>query len=480
MAQIDGSVGKNNYSFYGIFTETIPADYIETNRTEFTLDIYIKNNGTRFNSNNWKKYLKVDGTECYNDSGLNINSTTVGYYESLLLMTVTGSIPHNADGSKRIIIESYIEKSTSYSSYDPGRCYLYGEIDLTRIPRTSSVSGGSGNIGSSTTIYISRASDSFTHDLYWSFGGLSGLIASGVGSSYNWTIPTSLFSQIPNSNSGIGSIICNTYLGSTYIGQSTCNFTANVVNSNPIFSSSNISYLDSNSVVTAITGNNQHIVRNQSNLQVSFSDASAQNSASISKYEITLNGGTQTKYAGSTIDYGKLNVSNNIEVSIKVTDSRGNSTTAKKTITILDWILPIASILLSRLNNYEDETYLTVTGKISSVNSKNAIQSIIYRYKKTSESTYSNDIGLNNNEEVTISMDKSFAWNFQIVITDKFGSTTYNLILPKGQPILFIDTKKLSVGVNTFPTVEEGLEINGGLYIQVEGVAIPIIEVVDE
>ena len=136
--------------------------------------------------------------------------------------------------------------------------------------------------------------------------------------------------------------------------------------------------------------------------------------------------------------------------------------------------------MLSRLNNYEDETYLTVTGKISSVNSKNAIKSIIYRYKKTSESTYSSNFTINNNEEITISMDKSFAWNFQVVIADKFGTTTYNLILPKGQPILFIDTKKLSVGVNTFPTVEEGLEINGGLYIQVEGVVIPIIEVVDE
>ena len=175
-----------------------------------------------------------------------------------------------------------------------------------------------------------------------------------------------------------------------------------------------------------------------------------------------------------------MNVSSDIQVSIKVIDSRGNSTTAKKTISILDWVLPSASILLSRLNNYEDETHLKVTGKISSVNSKNAIESIIYRFKKVSELEYSDNILIENDEEISISKDKLFAWNFQIAISDKFGTTTYNLILPKGQPILFIDTKKLSVGVNVFPTTDEGFELGGALYVQIDGVAIPIIEIVDE
>ena len=60
-----------------------------------------------------------------------------------------------------------------------------------------------------------------------------------------------------------------------------------------------------------------------------------------------------------------------------------------------------------------------------------------------------------------MSKDKNYAWNYQIVIKDKFGTTTYNLTLAKGKFILFVDTKKLSVGVNCFPTNSESLEVNG-------------------
>jgi hypothetical protein len=48
-----------------------------------------------------------------------------------------------------------------------------------------------------------------------------------------------------------------------------------------------------------------------------------------------------------------------------------------------------------------------------------------------------------------------------LTLTDRFGTTTYNTVLAKGKFILFVDTKKLSVGVNCFPTNGESLEING-------------------
>ena len=60
-----------------------------------------------------------------------------------------------------------------------------------------------------------------------------------------------------------------------------------------------------------------------------------------------------------------------------------------------------------------------------------------------------------------MSKDKNYAWDYKIVLTDAFGTTTYNTILAKGKFILFVDTKKLSVGVNCFPTNSESLELNG-------------------
>ena len=115
---------------------------------------------------------------------------------------------------------------------------------------------------------------------------------------------------------------------------------------------------------------------------------------------------------------------------------------------------------MKRINNYENETYLKVQASYSSIDSKNTI-TIQYQFKKTTESSYSTLANLSNNTQITLQKDKASAWDFRIVIKDKFGTTTYNTILAKGQFIFFVDTKKLSVGVNCFPKNNESLEING-------------------
>ena len=343
-----------------------------------------------------------------------------------------------------------------------------GSWSLPTIPRASSGSGGTGNIGSAVTINISRASSNFVHTLTYAFGNLSGTIASNVGASCSWTLPTSFYSQIPNANSGVGTITCYTYSNGVHIGTKSWNFTAKVVNSNPTFNNNQLTYLDSETNVVAITKNNQHIVRNISNLKVTFTGATARNSASIVRYEVTFNGSTQNKTSASTINYGKVNSSKNLSVSVKAVDSRGNSTTISKTITMLDWVNPIGNITAGRINNYEDETKLKVNASISSVNSKNSVVSIKYRYKKSNTSTYSDYVTLNNNQEVTIVIDKLYVWDFQVVIQDKFGNTTYNFQIAKGLPILFIDTIMQSVGIICFPSKDDSLCVNGCDFLEYE------------
>ena len=204
--------------------------------------------------------------------------------------------------------------------------------------------------------------------------------------------------------------------------------------------------------------NNQNVVRNQSNLSVNFTSATPRNGASIAKYEITFNGSSQTKTAASTINYGLVNSGNDLTLTAKVIDSRGNSTSISKTVTIFDWQPPNAVVTANRRNNYEDETYLKVSANISSVDNKNAIQSIKYRYKQTSSSTYSSYTTIQNNTQYTISINKLYAWDFQFVITDKFGSTTYKLTVAKGVSIVFVDTQKLSIDINKFPSGSNILE----------------------
>ena len=112
------------------------------------------------------------------------------------------------------------------------------------------------------------------------------------------------------------------------------------------------------------------------------------------------------------------------------------------------------------MNNYEDETYLTVDGLVSSVLDKNTM-TIQYRYRLSSGS-YGSFATIGDRVTQTLSLDKNNIYIFNIVVTDIFGSKfdgEYELY--KGVFPLFIDTEKNSVGINCFPKKENSLEVNG-------------------
>ena len=95
-------------------------------------------------------------------------------------------------------------------------------------------------MGDSVTIYTNRNSDTFTHDLSYTFGGITGTIASNVGASYAWTVPD-LVAKIPNALSGTCTITCKTKSGSTVIGSSTCTLTLTVpAKSTPTLSAASV------------------------------------------------------------------------------------------------------------------------------------------------------------------------------------------------------------------------------------------------
>ena len=217
---------------------------------------------------------------------------------------------------------------------------------------------------------------------------------------------TNLYKSIPSAKSGTykvkvtygSSVITKT--GGTYTIKGTETPTINT-----------ITYADTNTTVTAITGNNQHIVQNQSNLKVTYTSATAKNNSTISKYEFALNGVTKTSTtAGGTIDFGKVDSANNLTLTVTVTDSRGLTAKTTKTITMLAHSKPTAKVTLERLNNYEDESYLTVDGSVSSVNSKNTM-SIKYRYK-ASGGSYNSYVTISDNAKQTLSLDKNKSFIF--------------------------------------------------------------------
>lgn len=246
---------------------------------------------------------------------------------------------------------------------------------------------------------------------------------------------------------------------------STITKTLSIVNANPTFTASQISYTDARKVLFGISGNaedNQNIVQNQSSLSVTFGAASGNKGAKISQYALSVNGVTKTATASGSVSFGEINSSQDVTLSVTVTDSRGFTTTVEKKIKVLAWALPTFSATVVRLNNYEDETHLKVDASISSVDGKNYIKSITYQAMEVGGS-YGSPVAIENQTEVIISKDKNKDFFFLITVEDAFDYDNKEIYLAKGKFPLFIDTEKYAVGVNEFPDEGEAMRVAGGV-----------------
>lgn len=225
-----------------------------------------------------------------------------------------------------------------------------------------------------------------------------------------------------------------------------------------------VSYRDVNSAVTAITGNNQNIVRNKSTVEYTASGLTAQKSATIASCKVTVNGNTYNlTLSGSSATGGNavINSGSNVTAKFTMTDSRGLTATKSVTVHMLDLQSPTAIVSIARRNNFYSETDINVDADYSSVDGKNTI-SITYKAKKKGTSSWTVTGTLQDDVTALVTIDNNYAWDFQITLTDRFGGTkSYNASVPRGMPIIFFDRLKSSVGVNCFPKDEESLEVNG-------------------
>ena len=220
-------------------------------------------------------------------------------------------------------------------------------------------------------------------------------------------------------------------------------------------------YIDGNEAVVAITGDNTQIVQNKSTLIARFLSATANNGASgIASYLLECNGITSGGTQSGSYNLGVIDSARNVDLKLTAYDSRGLSASKTITVKMVAYETPKATVDLKRLNNYEDETYLTVDGSVSSVLGKNTM-AIQYRHRLSSGS-YGSFVTIGDRVKQTLSLDKNNVYVFNVVVTDAFGSKyDGEYVLQKGVFPLFIDTVKNSVGINCFPQKNNSLEVNG-------------------
>lgn len=377
---------------------------------------------------------------------------------SHILITKDFTWQHDANGNFSAWIGASL--STTFVSGNTGGVITLPKIN--RIAITNSVEGEDveGNFKVNYTKYV----DSYTYKLRISIPSVVMLqttdYISGTNISLSSEALLNLLSRMTSNNINLGFAV-ETWNGDTLISSGNeiikkCY----LYNAEPTY---NVAYQDTNPITIAITSDNQKIIRNNSLLQINLTNMSAKKEATLFSATVTIDGTTYTGTINDstcTINIGTLNLSSNVNAIINVTDSRNISTTTMLPITILDWQLPSGIVSLQRQSNYYSETDITVDATYSSLDNDNQL-TIKVRYKKTSEQSYSAYTTLQDNVTTTLILDNLYSWDVQILLEDLLGTTTYNLSLGTGKPILYVDRLKNSVGVSCFPQYDLSVEVNG-------------------
>lgn len=452
---------SNQYIKYRIIV-TENSYSVANNTSNVTIKVQVWRTNSGYETyGNGTCYVNCDGVD-YSQSISSSQKFTYNSYTQVFSKTLT--INHNANGSKSIYVSSYIDHSR-FNSTSQGFT-----VNLTNIPRQATITNAPNfNDTQNPTITYSNSAGSSASSLQAciSLTGSNSDIAyrdiSKTGTSYTFNLTEAernvLRQATTTSNSRTVYFYIKTVInGSTFYTNKAV--TLSIVNANPTF---NVSYLDTNSTTTNITGNNQQIIQNNSTLRINITNATGVKYATLKTASINVNGAVTTQnISGSSLTFnvGTLNVTNNITIPVTVTDSRNNKTTTNLTIQILSWALPSAIITMERENNFYTSTNLTVNADYSSLNNKNTI-TIQYQIKKTTDANYGALTTISDNVETTFNADNQYSWDVKVILTDKIGTTTYNLLLYKGIPLMYWDRILSSVSINCFPSKQYSFALNG-------------------
>ena len=375
---------------------------IAGNSSQVRVRLALLNTTTTFSGYSCSAYVDLNGQRL-SWSG---SPSMLSYNQTIMLIDQTITVGHNADGTKSFGFTASFSGSGGYS---PGTLSIGGNtFTLTTIPRSSSVSVGSGVIGSAVTINISRQSTSFKHTVRYVWGNKSGTIASNVDTSTTWTIPLDFSNDIPNATSGTGTIYVDTYSGSTKTGTQSTTLTASVPDSvKPTFSS--ITLTDTNTAAgSLLTGNN--FLQIISNIQVTFNGASGSYGSSITGYKAEIVGKNQaTDLNGGNL--GMMNFNGTETIRASVVDSRGRwSDAIDVTINVIEYFAPILSFSALRTRETPNIVQIVRNAKIAPITlsgSQKNVMTLSFKVAPFGSTIYTADNG-----------SASGSWTTQNTLTD--------------------------------------------------------------
>lgn len=438
-AQFSGQYGRN-------MTLELKADVtgqnIAGNYSSVRVTAYLHTNGY---ASLWG--VSADATITINGGGaIEHPAINIGTNSVQQIWDHTYNIGHNDDGYKTVGI--MLSVGINVAGY--GSAMVAFDLPLPTIPRASSGSVTSGDLGTPVKISIDRKVSTFKHTLRYDWNGVTGTIASNVDTSYNWTLPLDFASSIPNATSSWGRVFIDTYNGSTKIGTTEVTFTGNVPASmKPTLSS--VTLTDTNTAVKNLLNTANTFVQVLSNVQVTFNNASGAYGSTISSYRAEILGKNQNTNSNNGL-LGMMNFNGTVTIRATVTDSRGRtSDPVDVQATVLEYFTPQLSFSAQRSGSGNTTVTVMRNAKIAPLvvggNQKNTMK-LTFKYKEHSATSFTTDTGSAGGTWTTISNLTNSSANlgatfsvlksYDIIGTIEDSFTSYDFLAP-------------TVGTESFP-----------------------------
>jgi hypothetical protein len=241
---------------------------------------------------------------------------------------------------------------------------------------------------------------------------------------------------------------------------------------NPTFTA--YTYKDNNSTTSTITGNDQVLIQGQSDLLVTITSgnkAVARKNATMDHYTFTIGSySNDVAYSSSTTvtkDIGAVSDVSGVQVlGVKAVDSRTNSKTVTKNVTVLPYVAPVVNATATRANGFDDALILYFAGSISpltvSGTDKNQAKSATTATANRVEYRVSTDGGAYGSwTDLTVTQasgtgvltatsnpiiaaagtaSSSHNYTIQVKVSDKLTNTVQTIGQTQGTPIFLIST----------------------------------------
>ena len=454
------------------------------------LNVYVDQGSQSITANtstvNWRMTVSRTGAYyTHNKQGdstlsLNLDGRNVHYSyptwetsgEEYTLASGSSTISHNADGTKKLPISCTFNPNNGLH----GTITVSASLNLTTIPRSSSVSVSPGVIGSSVTININRQSSSFKHTVRYSWAGKSGTIATNVDTSATWSIPIDFANDIPNSASGTGTVYVDPYSGSTKTGTQSTTLTASVPsNVKPTFTG--VSLSDLNGAAQNLIPNGNTFIQVISNIKVAFNGAVGSYGSSITGYYAEIVGKNQsTSSNGGSL--GIMNYNGTIKIRASVSDSRGRwSDTKEVSVTVLEYFAPALSFSIARTGSTSSTLTVTRNAKIAPLavsGSQKNTMTLTFKVARLGTTNFQVDTGpatgswtsisnlVNSQANLAGNYLANQSWVVIGTLEDKFTRSDFMINVATESVVLSYD--RSGVGVNKIR--ERGaLDVKGGIYV---------------